>query len=156
MTTDNSVTQADYGVGDASYRAAGGEKGIEALVERFYTLMDSLPEAAELRAMHADDLTLSKQKLVAFLCGWMGGPKRYSEQFGNITLPAAHRHLPVDMASKNSWLDCMERAMCELGYPEPFRRHLMAKFEVPAESIRLMSEFEQQRSSGGGVHYDPV
>ena len=38
-----------YGVGDASYRAAGGIEGLRRLVEDFYRCMDELPEAAAVR-----------------------------------------------------------------------------------------------------------
>ena len=41
-----------YGVGDASYRAAGGIEGLRRLVDDFYRCMDELPEAAAVRAMH--------------------------------------------------------------------------------------------------------
>ena len=51
-----------------------GEAGIRELTSTFYDIMDTLPEAAELRAMHASDLTAMKEKLAEYLTGWMGGP----------------------------------------------------------------------------------
>lgn len=41
------------------YRLIGGEEAVRRLVERFYALMDELPEAREIRALHPPDLTLS-------------------------------------------------------------------------------------------------
>ena len=38
-----------FGVGDASFQAAGGEAGLKRLVADFYRAMDSLPEAATIR-----------------------------------------------------------------------------------------------------------
>ena len=38
-----------YGIGDASYQAAGGIAGLQRLVADFYRLMDKQPEAADLR-----------------------------------------------------------------------------------------------------------
>ena len=35
-----------FGVGDASYQAAGGRAGLAALVERFYQYMDTLDDAS--------------------------------------------------------------------------------------------------------------
>ncbi|GAB1260464.1 group II truncated hemoglobin [Aurantivibrio plasticivorans] len=128
-----------YGVDDATYQAAGGLEGITRIVDRFYDLMDSLPEAKTLRDMHGDDLTLSRQKLTYFLSGWMGGPKLFAEHFGPINIPIAHSHLHVDENSKNSWLHCMDLALQQLDYPNDFRDYLMQKLAVPAESIRLMS-----------------
>ena len=134
----NDTTLPLFGEGDTSFQAVGGVKGIAELVERFYQLMDSLPEAKALRAMHAEDLTVSKQKLAYFLSGWLGGPKLFTEHFGAISLPVAHSHLPVDELTKNSWLLCMEQALAQLQYPQDFRNYLMKKFQTPAESIRLM------------------
>ncbi|TNE82758.1 MAG: globin, partial [Gammaproteobacteria bacterium] len=79
------LTVLPYGDADSSYQAVGGLKGITRLVDRFYDLMDSLPEAKTLRAMHSLDLTDSRQKLVYFLSGWLGGPKLFTEHFGPIS-----------------------------------------------------------------------
>ena len=46
-----------------------GEDGIRALTNAFYDLMDELPEAAEIRAMHARDLSPMKDKLAEYLIG---------------------------------------------------------------------------------------
>ena len=43
-----------------------GEDGIRELVNAFYDIMDRLPEAASLRAMHAEDLTPMKEKLAEY------------------------------------------------------------------------------------------
>lgn len=141
------LTVLTYGHDDASYQAAGGLEGITRLVDRFYDLMDSLPEAKTLRAMHSRDLTDSRQKLVYFLSGWLGGPKLFAEHFGPISLPVAHSHLPVNQETRDSWLLCMDLALQQLDYHGEFREYLMKKFAVPAESIRLMCEFKRGDSS---------
>ncbi|MFV8816597.1 group II truncated hemoglobin [Haliea sp. E17] len=134
-----------YGTGDATYQAAGGLDGITRLVNRFYDNMERLPEAAALRAMHPEDLTESRQKLVFFLSGWMGGPKLYARHYGSISIPKAHAHLPVDQSSRDAWLHCMAQSLLELDYPAPFRDYLLQKLAIPAESIRLMCEFHQSQ-----------
>lgn len=139
-------TVSEYGVGDATFRAAGGVEGVTRLVDRFYSNMDALPEARDLRAMHPEDLSESRRKLVFFLCGWMGGPKLFAEHYGSISLPVAHSHLVIDEASRDSWLHCMDLSLRELEYPPPFCDYLMQKLGTPAESIRLMSEFRQGQS----------
>ena len=138
---DELITLPQYGTGDATYQATGGLEGITRLVNRFYDNMDALPEAKTLRAMHPKDLTGSRQKLVYFLSGWMGGPKLFAEHFGSISLPVAHRHFPIDQASMQSWLDCMALSLQQEHFPEPLRDYLMQKFATPAESIRLLSEY---------------
>ncbi len=150
------VTLRLYGDGDASYRTAGELEGIIALVDRFYDLMDTLPEAKTLRDMHAQDLTQSKQKLVYFLSGWLGGPKLYGEHFGAISLPVAHRHLPVNHETMNSWLLCMEQALEQMGYPVEFREYLMKKFATPAESIRLMCAHKPGKASTASLLAKPA
>lgn len=137
MTTD-----PVYGQGDSSYQAAGGLEGLTALVTCFYELMDTLPEAAELRAMHPRDLTSARDKLIAFLSGWLGGPPLYSQQYGQRTLPDTHRHFPVTAATRDAWLACMEQALIIQNYPESFRTYLLARLAVPAESIRLMAAYK--------------
>ena len=37
-----------------------------------------------------EDLTLAREKLLVFLCGWLGGPKEYAARFGPIRIPAVH------------------------------------------------------------------
>jgi len=48
-----------YGIEDASFKAAGGVEGIRKLVEDFYRIMDTLPDATVIRNMHPDDLDVS-------------------------------------------------------------------------------------------------
>lgn len=51
------------------YLLMGGGKAISSLVERSYFYMDILPDAKELRAIHAPDLSAAKDKLYKFLTG---------------------------------------------------------------------------------------
>ena len=88
-----------YGDGDASFRAAGDVDGITALVDRFYAVMDTLPEAETIRHMHPEDLTVSRDKLARFLCGWLGGPRRYQEKYGSIRIPMVHARFDIGEAN---------------------------------------------------------
>jgi hemoglobin len=136
MSTD----PTEYGQGDASFRAAGGIEGITALVERFYAFMDALPQAREIRRMHPDDLAASKDKLARFLCGWLGGPKRYQEAYGPISIPRAHARFPIGAAERDAWLECMRRALDEQPYPEAFKAYLLRQLAVPAERVRVAAQ----------------
>jgi hemoglobin len=49
------------------YEVLGGEEAIQAFTQRCYTLMDTLPEAAECWAIHPQDLSGSRQKLFEYL-----------------------------------------------------------------------------------------
>ena len=131
-----------YGEEDASFRAAGGEDGIRRLVDDFYEWMDELPEARRIRGMHPTDLSTSTDKLARFLCGWLGGPKRYHEKYGSISIPGVHRHLPIRSDERDAWLTCMERAIAQQRFADDFKRYLLEQLGVPAERIRRACEDE--------------
>ncbi len=131
MTTD----KREYGDGDATYQAAGQLPGLTQLCDRFYQIMDTLPEAASLRAMHPADLTESSRKLAFFLSGWTGGPKLYREHYGPISIPQAHAHLPADLHSTRAWLTCMDQALQQLDYPDDFREYLIRELSRPAQRV---------------------
>lgn len=124
-----------YGFSDTSFQAAGGIDGIRKLVDDFYLEMDTLPEAAGIRRMHKADLTESRDKLALFLCGWMGGPSLYHEQYGSINIPRDHAHLTIGEAERDAWLLCMERAIAKQGYSPEFSTYLLAQLRIPAERI---------------------
>lgn len=134
-----------YGVADASFRAAGGEEGIARLVDRFYVHMETAPEAATIRAMHAGDLATVSEKLKVFLTAWLGGPNRYRERFGPIAIPAFHARFAIDESERDAWLFCMQRAVDEQPWAEDFKAYFMRAISVPAERCRVASV--QQRST---------
>ncbi|MDG2335089.1 MAG: group II truncated hemoglobin [Myxococcota bacterium] len=130
------VSEPPYGVGDASYRAAGGLEGIRRLVDSFYDFMESLDEAQSIRKMHPSDMTKARDKLTLFLSGWMNGPNIYRPKYGEINVPRAHSHLPIGLEERDAWLLCMRRALAEQSYPEGFREYLLRELSVPAERCR--------------------
>lgn len=127
-----------YGDGDASFRAAGGESGLRRLVDDFYDIMDADPAAATIRAMHPDALEVSRDKLARFLCGWLGGPHRYNEKYGRITIPGAHSHLDIGVSERDAWLACMRDAIARQPWPDDFKDYLLRALAVPAERVRLV------------------
>ena len=133
-----------YGFSDNSFQAAGAIDGIRTLVDDFYTEMDTLPEAVIIRAMHKADLTESRDKLTLFLCGWMGGPVKYQEKYGNINIPRDHAHLAIGEAERDAWLLCMERAITKQNYSAEFSTYLLAQLKIPAERIFATSNKPEQ------------
>ena len=138
MNSENTPTppKAAYGQEDNSFLAAGEFEGIKRLVDAFYDAMETLPEARTVREMHSADLTESRDKLTRFLTGWLGGPKLFSEKYGPIRIPVAHRHLEIGPAERDAWLACMQVAVNKQDYPQEFRNYLMAQLYVPAERSR--------------------
>ncbi len=128
--------QANYGEGDATYRACGGEAGIRKLVDAFYDHMDRDAAYATIRSMHPSDLTVSRDKLSRFLCAWTGGPKLFSEKYGAISIPRVHAHLPITEVERDLWLGAMAAALTEQPYPADLILYLQQQLAVPAERIR--------------------
>lgn len=95
------------------YELLGGEAAVRALVRRFYELMDTLPEAWNVRRLHPTDLAGSEDKLFMFLSGWLGGPQLYVERHGHPRLRARHLPFPIDSQARDQWLLCMRQAMDE-------------------------------------------
>lgn len=135
-TGTEKTSTVKFGVGDASYKMAGGLSGLQKLVAAFYGNMESLAEAKGIRAMHADDLAVSREKLVCFLSGWLGGPKLYGERFGSISIPTAHRHLAIGEKERDAWILCMQKAVDDQDYENSFKVYLIEQLNIPAERIR--------------------
>lgn len=125
-----------YGIGDSSFHAAGGEAGLRALVDQFYSNVDSVPEAQVIRRLHAQDLCSARDKLARFLCGWLGGPRHYQEKYGAISIPGVHQRLAIGSVEKDAWLICMELAVKEQPWEEEFKRYFMQQLAIPAERVR--------------------
>ena len=69
--------------GPTPYELLGGDEAVRALVDTFYDLMDLESGFAQLRALHPQDLSGSRDKLYWFLSGWLGGPSLYTDRFGH-------------------------------------------------------------------------
>jgi hemoglobin len=133
---NDEINTSNYGQGKASFNAAGGFEGIKKLVDAFYDAMETLPQAHHIRSMHNPDLIESRDKLTRFLTGWLGGPTLFNEKYGPIRIPVAHRHLAIGPAERDAWLACMQIAVNEQPYDQPFREYLMTQLYVPAERSR--------------------
>lgn len=98
---------------NTAYDLMGGEPTVRAIVNRFYELMDTLPETYGIRKMHAADLAGSKEKLFMFLTGWLGGPQLYVEKFGHPHLRARHLPFAIGGSERDQWMLCMRTALQE-------------------------------------------
>jgi len=129
-----------YGQEDTSFRSAGEFDGVKQLVDDFYDIMETVPEGAHIVRMHPKDLTVSRDKLTRFLCGWLGGPKLFSEKYGSIAIPMAHQHLRIGIEERDAWLFCMQKAIGKQPYADSFKKYLFEQLCVPAERTRIVSE----------------
>jgi len=118
------------------YQLAGGAEGIQTLVERFYALMDELPQARAIRALHPADLSHAKERLFMFLSGWLGGPPLYEERFGHPRLRQKHISFPIGEAERDAWMLCMTLALDEVVADPALRTQLTQSFFKTADFLR--------------------
>jgi hemoglobin len=118
------------------YELLGGETGVRALVDRFYDIMDSSPEAKDLRALHAQSLKQSRDKLFMFLSGWSGGPPLYIEKFGHPRLRQRHMPFSIGEVERDQWLLCMYRAIDDGNFHPAVVEHLKSRFAEVADFMR--------------------
>lgn len=118
------------------YDRLGGEAGVRALVERFYTEMDSLAEVAAIRRMHPTDLARSTDKLFMFLSGWLGGPPLYEQAFGHPFLRRRHLPFAIGEAERDQWLLCMQRALAARGIEAGLGEQLLEALFKVADFMR--------------------
>lgn len=140
--SNSTAERPPYGLGDTSFRAAGGEAGIRKLCLKFYEVMDTLPQASHIRGMHKEDLSVMVDKLTLFLSMWLGGPNEYHSKYGHKGMPQVHQHFVINKPEAQAWLDCMKIAIEEQEYAESFKRYLYNQLCRPAEMIRLTSRNE--------------
>lgn len=122
------------------YDLMGGETGVRALVERFYNLMDSSPEAKDIRALHAASLKQSREKLFMFLSGWSGGPSLYIEKYGHPRLRQRHMPFSIGERERDQWLWCMKQAIDESDFLPAVKEHLKSRLSEVADFMRNQKE----------------
>jgi hemoglobin len=118
------------------YDQLGGDAGIRALVDRFYDLMDTAPEAANIRTLHARSLKVSREKLYKFMSGWTGGPQLYAEEFGHPRLRMRHFPFAIGERERDEWLWCMDQAMAQHEAPEELKAFLRERLQQLADHMR--------------------
>lgn len=113
-----------------------GQEGVKALADAFYEAMDELPQAARVRAMHAEHLDEIKRKLAAYLTGWMGGPPVYLAVYGSVCLTEAHAPYAIGETEKNEWLLCMDAALDKINASHELRTMLAEPMQRIASAVQ--------------------
>ncbi len=96
----------------------GGHETFQAIVDRFYDLMDSDPAYAELRAMHAPDLARMRSALAQFLAGWAGGPRDWFDQNPGRCMMSVHKPYTISRQVAEQWAEAIQRAIADVAPQE--------------------------------------
>lgn len=122
------------------YELMGGATGLRTLVDRFYDLIDSSPEAAQLRALHPKSLRQSREKFFMFLSGWSGGPQLYIEKYGHPRLRMRHMPFSIGILERDQWIWCMNKALDEMQMDVAIADYLKSHFAEAANFLRNRKE----------------
>lgn len=117
------------------YDALGGALALHRLVNRFYELMDTLPEAYAVRQLHPESLAGSAESLFEFLSGWFGGPSLYIAKKGHPRLRMRHAPYAVDQCMRDEWMLCMTQALTEQVTDADLRDSLIHTFAQMADHM---------------------
>lgn len=112
----------------------GGEAQVHLLVNRFYDLIESLPQGRIIMEMHLKGHGLShvRPAQFEFLCGFLGGQRYYQERHGHMNLREIHAHVPIQRQDAEDWLAVMNRAMAETAVGDRERTEIMTTFRRAA------------------------
>jgi hemoglobin len=122
--------------GSNPHFAAVGSDGVARLVDRFYFHMDTLPEAAAIRALHPPDLTPVREVLTRYLTEWLSGPPLYSTERGHPRLRRRHLRFRIGAAERDAWMQCMRAALAEVVTEPRLRAELESSFFKVADFLR--------------------
>ena len=124
------------------YERIGGEAGLRRMTQRMYALMDTLPEAAAVRAQHPSSLEGSEQKLFEFLSGWLGGPPLYEQAHGHPRLRQRHFPFAVTLQTRNQWIACFAQALHESAVAPDLAEPLLLRLFALGDWMRNQHEPE--------------
>ena len=110
------------------YEGLGGADAVRRLVDRFYDLMDELPETYGLRQLHPADLTGSRQSR-------FGGPPLYIEKKGHPRLRMRHMPFAIGPAERDQWMLCMRTALDEQVSDEALHQGVLNAFVQMADHM---------------------
>lgn len=97
------------------YDLIGGAPAIQAIVDKFYDLVETEPRFLRLRAMHDADLEPMRRSLASFLSFWFGGPNEWRSEKGGGCVMSSHAQFLIDQDHAQQWIDAMSAAIADYG-----------------------------------------
>ena len=112
----------------------GGEEKVHDLVDHFYDMIETLPQAEAIMTMHLKGHGLShvRAEQFDFLCGFFGGRRYYEERHGHMNLREIHAHVEIRREDAENWLAVMDLAMTDTGVEEPMKSQIAVTFRRAA------------------------
>ncbi len=111
----SAITRATYAAMEnrdtSELERLGGEAGIARWMTRFYDMIAQHPLLAEL---FTQDIAVSRDKQIAFMIEFFGGPARYTEQYGKPFLRFKHRHIKIGASERDAWMRLIMDALREI------------------------------------------
>ena len=123
-----------WGPEPTPYEALGGDVVIRSIVDRFYDIIDV--DAPTLRAMLPKNDAVSRDKLHAYLVEWTGGPAIYTPDRGHPRMRMRHMPFAIGADEVSTWLECMERALDDVGVTGPVRSFMDDKLTALAHHMQ--------------------
>lgn len=136
--------------GSNLYQRVGGDAGLDAFVSRLYDVMASDAEAEYIWKWHPADMAAVKERLHAFLSGWLGGPNVYPERFGAPMMRRRHMDFPIGPRERDIWMTCARTALADTVPDAQTRAELEQALTAMAEHMRNMSDDGRRTASGCG------
>jgi hemoglobin len=125
------------------FELMGGEQVVRRVVEHFYECMSiDEPALAKLHQVDADGRVNkpTQERFGLFLIGWLGGPQDYTERHGHPRLRMRHGRVPVNIAMRDAWLRCMQKALDAEQITGELRKFLDQRFAEVADFLRNVDE----------------
>ncbi len=109
----------------------GDAEGIRRWMVRFYDLISAHPLLAPLFG----DISSSREKQIAFMIEYFGGPDLYTRQFGKPFLRFKHRHLKIGQAERDAWMELLIGSLRELTPDETLIAEVHARIAHLADAM---------------------
>jgi hemoglobin len=130
------------------FELVGGQPAVDRIVDAFYRRMDTLPQAATIRAMHPPDLSATRTLFKKYLSEWLGGPRLYSLERGHPRLRMRHLPFRIGVAERAAWMLCMSGALEEVVGSTRLRDLLIQQLFKTADWMRNDSQQAAPRLDG--------
>lgn len=111
------------------YEALGGDRSLRLIVEAFYPKVQAHPL---LGPLFPEDINPVMEKQHMFLTQFFGGPTLFSDAFGHPMMRARHMPFEITPERAEAWLDCMNRALQEVGIEDELRQFVIERLSGPA------------------------